>query len=211
MKINSILKKFFLTVLVAYGGILWLYVRHKLGHDHGVVGAAPVQYWLRDSIIVLLPVFLAVMIGTALVQWLVDRSNGRLSPKAQSALSVILLGVLTSAILLVIESNRTLRIGISNDFALEVSICESINFYGIPFLGSLLRNFSDFQLARVYVLLQDGISLALINMGITILLMVLKNNSNQPKPLRKIQKNSEPFLSLFFFFPLPQRMAVVCG
>ncbi|MBI5944062.1 MAG: IPT/TIG domain-containing protein [Chloroflexi bacterium] len=175
MKINTLIRKFLLTVLIAYGGVLWLYVRHKLAHDHGVIGSSPVAYWLRDSVMVLLPVFLAVWVGAWLVQRLADRSNGRTTPKRQFALSVMILGVLTTAVLLVIESSRGLRLGISNDFALEVSICQSINFYGIPLLGSLLRGLSGFDLARAYVLLQDGASLALVSMGITALLLVAIN------------------------------------
>ena len=170
MKINSNSRKLLLTILIAYGGVLWLNVWHQIGHSHGTIGLSPLLYWLRDSIIILLPVMLAVWTGTAITQWLSDRSNGRMSPFAQSSLSVVLMGLLTSVAFIMIESNHSLRTGIGNDFALEVSICRTINSASYQMVETLFRSFSDFQIARIYVLLKDGISLILANMGITVLL-----------------------------------------
>lgn len=89
MKINSTSKKFLLAFLIAYGGVLWLNVWHRIGHSYGMMGSEPMLSWLRDSVIVLLPVLLAVLIGTAAAQWLGRLSNGRMPPLAQTSLSVV--------------------------------------------------------------------------------------------------------------------------
>ena len=172
MKINTNSKKLLLALLLAYGGVLWLNVWHQIGHSYGTIGSSPVVYWLRDSVIVLLPALLAVFLGTGLSQWLGNRSNGRLSPRAQNFLSVVFVSGLSALAFVLIESNPSLRTGIGNDFALEVSICRTINSTSFQMVDSLLRNFSDFQVARFYVMLKDGVSLFAVAMGITVLMIL---------------------------------------
>jgi hypothetical protein len=173
MKIDQNFKNLLLAILITYGGVLWLNVWHQLGHNHGLVSASEVLSWLRDSTIILLPVMLAVWSAFAIVQWLINLSNGRMSPLAQSILSVAFTSILTSAVFILIESNRGSQTGLANDFALSVSICSTIYSTGIKKLGTLMLGFSNFDVTRIYIMLQDLAGLMLVSMSVTFLLPLI--------------------------------------
>ena len=169
MKLDTISKKITLSILIAFGGVLWLNIWHQIGHSHEAIGASPMVYWLRDSFILLLPVMLAVWTFAAIAQRLRDRSNGRISPIMRSALSVGVLGVFTSVIFISIETNRVFRMGIGNDFALVVSICRTINSAGFQLVDTIFRGFSNIETTRIHVMLQDWSTLVLAIFGIIVL------------------------------------------
>ena len=173
MKINTNSRKFLLSILIAYGGVLWLNVWHQLGHNHGLISASPVLFWLRDSSIVLLPVMLAVWVAAAIIQRLSDRSNGGMPPLAHSLLSVGIMSILTSLPFIMIESNHSFRTGIGNGIAIQLSLCRRIPPATSFLLRTLLGIFPSPQAFRYHIFLQDGIYLALINVGISIFLILI--------------------------------------
>ena len=172
MKIDTISRKITLTLLAAFGGVLWLNVWHQIGHSHEIIGASPVAYWVRDSLMVLLPVMLAVLSSAALIQWLGNRFNSRISPRVLTILTVTLLGALTSTVLIMAEISRILPTGIHNDFALIVSVCRTINSSSFQIVDAIFRNFSNIETARVHVILQDWSTLTLVNMALAFLSML---------------------------------------
>ena len=95
MKLNSFSKKFVLAILIAFGGVVWLNVWHRLEHDHGLINSMPVSNWLGDSLIVLLPIMLAVWGGLALSQRLIDRSSGRMHSWLQTGLKAAVLNIIS--------------------------------------------------------------------------------------------------------------------
>ena len=198
MNFNTLSKKIVLTVLVAFGGILWLNVWHQIGHSHEVIAASsPILNWLRDSVILLLPVMLAVWIGTVIAQWIGARSNGRISILAQSSLTIALVGILTSIVLVVVEANRFLRTGIGNDFALMVSVCRTINSSSFQIVDAIFSNFSRFETARLHVILQDLSSLTLVNLVITLLAMLaFKELETQAAAIPSFQLNRSSLIEL---------------
>jgi hypothetical protein len=211
MKIDTILKKITLTLFAALGGVLWLNIWHQIGHSHETIGSSPVVYWLRDSLIVLLPILLAVLIGSALLQWLGDRFSGRISPRSQTALTVAMLGVLTSTAIIMVEASRILPTGIHNDFALIVSVCRTINSSSFQFVDALFRNFSVFETARIHVILQDWSTLMLVNLAITMLsILIFTELETKAAGIPSFQLNKSSLLELAkALFSVKRRMVLV--
>ena len=170
MKLNSFSKKFVLAILIAFGGVVWLNVWHRLEHDHGLINSMPVSNWLGDSLIVLLPIMLVVWGGLALSQRLIDRSSRRMHSWLQTGLKAAVLGILSAAVLVLFETNTSLQTAISDDFAFKVSVCRMILFTDNAFHNFLLENFTNIQISQMYIASKDAASLVLIIMGITLLL-----------------------------------------
>lgn len=173
MMLNTLPRKFTLAILIAFGSVVWLNKWHQYVYTRSRVDFPPVSNWLRDSMILLLPVFLAIWIGVALAEWITNRSNGRLSPSTQSMLMAAILGGMTSAMLLLIESNRNIRTGIGNEFIFLTSICNRVYPNGNVLLSILKWAAPDVQAFRFHILLWDGAYLMLFNLAITVLLIML--------------------------------------
>ncbi len=172
MIINSLIKKSALAVLIAYGSVVWLTMWHEFGY--GTRMSFPSNSsWPRDTMIILLPVMLAVWASMGLAQWLINRSQGRMSPGSQSMLTASLLGGLTTLSIILMESSRIFRTGIGNEVAIQVSVCRKIPLDSNLLLKTLLGILPSPQALRYHVLLQDGIYLALINLGLAIVLMLI--------------------------------------
>lgn len=177
MILNSLLKKSALAVIFAYGGVAWLNVWHQYGYSRSMLIFPSISSGLRDSMILLIPVMLAVWAGIALVQWLVNRSNGRMSISTQSILTAAILGGLSSITIIVMENTRFFFTGLGNEIAILASICRNLYPDGNFLLNLLQRLFSDYQAIRLHILLQDGFNLALVNLTITVVLILTLEGS----------------------------------
>ncbi len=172
MTLDTLAKKSALAVLITYGSVAWLTVWHEFGFNFRMTFPSN-SSWARDTMIILLPVMLAVWVGIALAQWLINRFHGRMSPSTQSMLTASILGGLTTLSIILMEANRIFRTGIGNGVAIQLSICSKIPPASNLLLKTLLWIFPNPQALRYHVFLQDGIYLALINVGITIALMLI--------------------------------------
>lgn len=173
MILNTLPKKSALAVLIAYGSIVWLKEWHQYVYTRSAINFPPVSSWLRDSMIVLIPVMLAVWVGVAIAQWLIERSKGRMSPSTQSILAAAILGGVTSSTIMLIENTRIFWTGIGNELAYLASICRILYPNGNLLLSILRWIFPSYQALRFHILLQDGFNLALVNLTITILLILI--------------------------------------
>ena len=173
MIFNTLPKKLALAALIAFGGIVWLNLLHEFVYTRSAIHFPPVSNWLRDTLIVLVPVMLAVWISIGLVQWMIDRFGWRLSVSTQSMLAATILGAVTSLSTIVIEANRVFQTGIGSEFVFLANICGRIYPNGNPVLNILRWLFPITQAFRFHILLQDGVNLALINLAITILLIII--------------------------------------
>jgi len=188
MSINSFIKKSILAVMLAFGSVVWLTFWHKFGYGYRME-FPPISNWTRDVMIILLPVMLAVWVSAALTQWIARRSSRRISPWSQSMILVAILGGLTTISIILVEANRIFLTGIGNEVAIQISLCRKINPDGSLLLKTLLELLPSSQALRYHVLLRDGIYLALINVGITIVLilffqgLVTIRNSRLLKPV----------------------------
>ncbi len=152
MKINSNSKKFLLSILIAYGGGLWLNVQHHLEGGHEANELSPLLHWLRDSTLAIIPIVVAVWIAAALVQWLIARSNGRMSQASQSALTAVTLAVFSGSA-----------------FA-----------FGIPIHAALFDAQLHEDLPLALHMLREGSLVALVNLAITLLLMLTLGERETP-------------------------------
>ena len=173
MILNTLPKKSVLAVFIAYGGVVWLNQWHQYGYSSAAITFPPVSSWMRDSAIALIPVMLAVWIGTAFAQWLVDRFHQRMSPSTQSFLLAAILSGATSLAFMVIENSKLIWTGIGNELVFLSTICRTIYPNGNLLLSILQRAFPVYQALRFHILIQDGINLALVNLTITILLILI--------------------------------------
>ena len=172
MALDTLPKKSVLAVLIAYGSVAWLTAWHEYGFNIRMVFPSN-SSWSRDTMIILLPVMAAVWVSIALAQWLIHRFQGRMSPSTQSILTASILGGLTTLSIILMESTRSFTTGIGNGVAIQLSICSKIAPASNLLLKTLLGIFPGPQALRYHVFLQDGIYLALINVGITIALMLI--------------------------------------
>ena len=182
MNLNTILKKSTLAVLVAVGSVVWLNKWHEYVYSHGAVKFPPVSNWLRDSLIVLIPVMVAVWLGVAIIDWLNNRLGERLAPTGQIILTAAILGSLTSLATILIEINRVIQTGLSSQFSFVASICTRLYPSGTLILNTLKSMFGGEGL-RIHIMLQDGANLALINLTLIILsIIIMEAFSNLPLP-----------------------------
>ncbi|MBI5825910.1 MAG: hypothetical protein HZB18_17935 [Chloroflexi bacterium] len=173
MILHTLPRKFVLAIFIAFGSIAWLSKWHQYVYTRSRVDFPPVSNWARDSIIVLLPVLLAIWISVALTEWIINRSNGRMSLSTQSILMAAVLGGMTSAIIVLIESNRSIGTGIGNEFIFLASICNRVYPNGNLLLSTLKWAVPGAQALRLHILLRDGANLMLFNMATTLLLIML--------------------------------------
>lgn len=173
MILNTLPKKAALAAIIAYCGIVWLNQWHQFVYTRSAIKFPPVSNWWRDSMIVLIPVMLAVWIGIGLMQWIIDHFGRRMSPSTQSILAAAILGGFTSFSIILTETNRLFQTGIGNEFTFLASICGRIYRDGSILLGILRWMLPDAQAFRFHLLVQDGFNLALINLAITILLIII--------------------------------------
>ena len=162
-----------LAIFIACGGVMWLNEWHQYGYSSTEINFPTVSSWLRDSMIVLLPVMMAVWLGVALAQWINNRFDHKWSPSTQSICLAILMGVVTSLVFMLIESSRVIWTGISNELAFLASVCRTLNPNSNLLLDTLERAFPSYQAARYHILLQDGFYLTLVNLAITIFLIFI--------------------------------------
>ena len=172
MILNTLPKKLVLAVLIACGSIVWLNQWHKYVYSRGEVQFPPVSNWLRDSLIVLIPITLAVWLGVALIEWLNNRFGERISPTGQTILAATILGSMTSLATTLIEVNRVFQTGIGSQFSFVASICTRL-YPGGTFLLNILKRMFGGQGLRIHIMFQDGFNLALINLGFTIFLIII--------------------------------------
>lgn len=177
MILNSLFKKSALAVIFAYGGVAWLNIWHQYNYSRSALVFPPISNWLRDSLILLLPVMLAVWAGIALAQWLINRSGERMSLSTQYILTAAILGVVTSVTIIVMENTRIFFTGLGNEIAILASICRNLYPDGNFLLNNLQKLFSDYQAIRLHILLQDGFNLALVNLTITVVLILILEGS----------------------------------
>ena len=182
MNLNTLPKKSALAVLIAFGSIMWLNKWHEYVYSRGAVKFPPVSNWLRDSLIVLIPIMLAVWLGVALIEWLNHRFGERMAPTGQTILAAAILGSLTSLATILIEINRALQTGISSQFSFVASICTRIYQSGTfgYFLLSILKSTFGGEGLRIHIMLQDGFNLALINLALVILLIMILEAFSKP-------------------------------
>ncbi len=173
MILNTFSRKFALAIFIAFGSVLWLNKWHQYVYTRSRVDFPPVSNWLRDSMIILLPVLLAVWIGVALTEWITNRSNGRMSASTQSILAAAILGGMTSITISLIESTRGIGTGIGNEFIFLASICNRVYPNGNLLLSILKWAVPGSQALRLHILLRDGANLMLFNMAIAVLLIML--------------------------------------
>ena len=172
MTFNTLPKKSVLAVLIAFSSVAWLTVWHEFGFNTRMSFPSN-SSWSRDTMIILLPVMLAVWVSVALAQWLINLSHGRMSPSTQSMLTASILGGLTTLSIILMEANRIFGTGIGNGVAIQLSLCRKIPPASNLLLKTLLWIFPSPQALRYHVFLQDGIYLALINLGIAIFLILI--------------------------------------
>lgn len=173
MLLNTLPRKFSLAIFIAFGSVVWLNKWHQYVYTRSRVDFPPVSNWLRDSMIILLPVLLAIWIGVALAEWITNRSNGRMSPSTQSIVTAAILGGMTSITISLIESARGIGTGIGNEFIFLASICNRVYPNGNLLLSILKWVVPGAQALRFHILLRDGTNLMLFNLAITVLLIML--------------------------------------
>lgn len=172
MILNTLPRKSMLAIFIAAGSILWLNKWHQYGYSASPITFPPFSSWLRDSLIVLLPVMLAVWSGVWLAQLLIDRSSRRMTPFTQYMLIAGILGGATSIMIAFMESSRVVWTGFGNEFVFLTNICGKLYPNGNLLLNTLQWVFRDTQAVRLHILFQDWSNLALIDLAITILVIV---------------------------------------
>lgn len=173
MILNTVPRKLALAILIAFSSVVWLNTWHQYVYTRSRVDFPPVSNTLRDALIILIPVLLAVWIGVALTQWIINRSNGRISVSTQSILAAGTLGGMTSITISLMESTRGIATGIGNEFVFLASICNRVYPNGNLLLSILKWAVPGSRALRFHILLQDGFNLALVNLAITILLILI--------------------------------------
>jgi hypothetical protein len=173
MNLNTLPKKIALAILIAFGSVVWLNTWHQYVYTRSQIVFPPVSNRLRDTLIILIPVMLAVWIGAALTQWIINRSSGRMSVSTQSILAAGILGGLTSITISLMESTRGIGTGIGNEFIFLASICNRVYPKGNLLLSTLKWIFPGPRAVQYHILLQDAVNLMLFNLTIIILLIII--------------------------------------
>jgi hypothetical protein len=173
MTVNTPRKQFILAIFIACGSVLWLNQWHQIGFTRTPIAFPPVSTWWRDTLILLVPVLLAVWLGSALAQRLAERFAGRFSPSMQILLAAVLLGGLTTAVILTVENSRIIWTGIGNELAFLANICGRLYPNGNWMLELLQSALPLSQAARYHILIQDGWNLLLLNGGVSLLVILV--------------------------------------
>lgn len=173
MMFNTLPRKITLALLIAFGSVVWLNTWHQYAYTRSRVDFPPVSNRLLDTLIILIPVMLAVWIGAAITKWIITRSSGRMSPSTQSMLAAGILGGMTSITVSLMESARGIGTGIGNEFVFLASICNKVYPNGNLLLSTLKLIFPSARALRYHILVQDGVSLMLFNLAIIILIIII--------------------------------------
>jgi len=173
MKINNNIKKFFLAVLIALSSVLWLNVWHQISYRQGEIVTSPFLHWLSDAAFVFLPVLIATWIGVTLIQWMSGNSEERLSATSQTILVTLFVGALVSAVILMIETQPNIQIGLNKDLSLAISVCSSSHPAGFSIFGFLLKDLPAYKASRVYLYMQDFSNVMLVTMATVIFYMMI--------------------------------------
>ncbi|MEP0804327.1 MAG: hypothetical protein HRF47_02475 [Chloroflexota bacterium] len=173
MTLHTVLKKTTLALFVACGSVLWLSEWHQNGYTRSPITFPPVSTWWRDAFILLIPLLLAVWLGSALVRRLAERSARRTSLSTQAVLAAVIFGGLTTVAILLVENSRIVWTGIGNELTYLSGICGRLYPNGNPTLDFLQSVLPISQATRVHILLQDGMNLILLNCGISLLMLLL--------------------------------------
>lgn len=173
MTINTPLKQFILAIFIACSSVLWLNQWHQYGYTRSPITFPPVSTWWRDAFLILIPLVLAVWLGSALAQRVTERFAGRFSPSMQIVLAAVILGGATTAAVLLMENTRIVWTGIGNELAFLANICGRLYPNGNWLLELLQSSLPLSQAARYHILIQDGLNLILLNGGISLLAILL--------------------------------------
>src|SRR6185295_11778065 len=87
-----------LTVVLAYGGVLWMNVLHLAQGAHETNEPPLLLHWLRDATLALPLIFVAVWVGLLLCRRILDRT-GEPGAVVGTALTAALVAAVTSAVL----------------------------------------------------------------------------------------------------------------
>lgn len=173
MTLDTLPRKFVLAILIAFGSIVWLNQWHRYIYTRSRIDFPRVSNNLRDTIIILIPVVLAVWIGVALSQWVINRFSGRMSPATQSILAAGILGGITSITITLTESIRNIGTGLATEFIFLASICNKVYPNGNLLLDALKWVFPDARALKFHILLRDGANLMIFNLAVIILVIML--------------------------------------
>ena len=173
MVFNTLPKKFAVSILIACGSIVWLNKWHQYVYTRSRIDFPPVSNWVRDSILVLIPIMLAVWAGAILTQRITDRFGNWMSASTQSMVTASILGSMSTMMILLVEGSRNMATGIGYEFVFLASICNRVYPNGNTLLDILKRVFPGAQALRLHILLRDGANLALFNLAIIILVIML--------------------------------------
>lgn len=152
MRSTNHFHRFAYAWLVALLGVFWLNVWHRAG-GQGALVASPFSYWLRDTFVLIVPLFLAVWLAALWSEQVLARQGGF----RRSAITALILAVCAAPMFLFIENLRPLRTGIGYDFYFFVSICRGLHSYtSLPLIGWVFRMVSYEQVPFVYALMRDA-------------------------------------------------------
>jgi hypothetical protein len=173
MTSHTMFRQVALTIFLAFGSVFWLTKWHQYGYTSSPITFPPVSTWWRDALILLLPVTLAVWLGSLLIQRLAERSARRFSPFEQTILAAFIISGLTTAAVLLVENSRIVWTGIGNELSFLANICGSLYPNGNLLLDFFQSAFPISQATRLHVLLQDGMNLVIFNWGISLLVVLV--------------------------------------
>ena len=181
--IDTFSKKMALAIMTACGGVLWLKIWHQYIYTRNPASFPPASTWLRDSMVVFIPVVLAVWTGSGISQSLL--AHPRLdSPSTRSVMSVFILGGLASVAIVLIEGSRFFLTGIGNEFVFLSNICGKIFSRSNILLNVLQSFFPDYRAVQLHILMQDGFYLILFNLVVTILFILVMEGMLSVKSAR---------------------------
>lgn len=173
MIFNTLPRKFAIAILISCASVMWLNKWHQYVYTRSRVDFPPVSTWAHDSMFILVPVMLAVWIGSALAQQITDLLSGRISASSQSMLIAAILGGMTTIAILLVESSRLIKTGIGNEFVFLASICNRVYPNGNLLLSFLKWAVPGAKALKLHILLKDGANLVLFNFAIIILVIML--------------------------------------
>jgi len=172
MALDTFPKKSALAAILAYGSMVWLSQWHKVAYSSTAIQFPPFSNWLRDFIVLLPPMLLAVWLGTLLAQRLVDRFGEMMSGSTRSLVTAALLAFSTAVVVMLIENNGCFRTGIGTELVFLASVCRLLYPNGNWLLDGLQALLPAYQATRYHLLLQDGFNLMLVNLAVTSLVIL---------------------------------------
>jgi hypothetical protein len=138
-------KTFALILALSYGGGLYTNIQHELEGAHEINELPPILHWLRDSTLAMVFIFFGVLTALAFARWLFQLGAERMTRPVQWILLIVILGIFTGTAFAV----------------------------GIPIHGYIFGVESGSNTPVILDMLQDGYKIALVNMGISAIMLVL--------------------------------------